>query len=123
MDEPKSKFLRKLRQIEEHARALTAELPPGEAQNRARLIWGLAAHLVTTYMENQQTELLKKLREIEDHSKALTQSLPAGVSLHRTRLIQATAAHLALQVELEGPGGHLLDAANDAARSEKRTPA
>jgi hypothetical protein len=40
------KFLRKLRQIEEHARALTQELPPGEAQNRARLVWGLAAHLM-----------------------------------------------------------------------------
>lgn len=49
MDEAKSKVLRKLRQIEQNARALTAELPPGEAQNRARLIWGLAAHLVTTF--------------------------------------------------------------------------
>jgi len=38
--------LTKLRQIEEHARALTGELPPGDAQNRARLIWGLASHLV-----------------------------------------------------------------------------
>lgn len=74
-------------------------------------------------MKNQENELLKKLREIEHHAQALSRSLPAGVSLHRTRLIQATAAHLALQVELEGAGGHLLDAANDAARSEKRTPA
>ncbi|HEX7219224.1 MAG TPA: hypothetical protein VF280_08415 [Burkholderiales bacterium] len=39
-------LLAKLRQIEEHARALTGELPPGHAQNRARLIWGLASHLV-----------------------------------------------------------------------------
>ena len=39
-------LLAKLRQIEEHARALTGELPPGHAQNRARLIWGVASHLV-----------------------------------------------------------------------------
>lgn len=45
MTEADDKFPRKLRQIEEHARALSQELPPGEAQNRARLIWGLAAHL------------------------------------------------------------------------------
>lgn len=54
MEDEKQKFLRKLRQIEEHARALTQELPPGEAQNRARLIWGLAAHLVLGY-ELEQT--------------------------------------------------------------------
>jgi hypothetical protein len=46
MEGEKERFLRKLRQVEEHARALTQELAPGEAQNRARLIWGLAAHLV-----------------------------------------------------------------------------
>ena len=47
MDGEEEKFLRKLRQIEEHARALTQELAPGEAQNRARMMWGLAAHLIT----------------------------------------------------------------------------
>ena len=46
MEGEADKFLRKLRQIEEHARALTQELAPGEAQNRARLVWGLAAHLM-----------------------------------------------------------------------------
>jgi hypothetical protein len=49
------KFLRKLRQIEEHARALTQELPAGEAQNRARLAWGIAAHLVLKF-ELEQTK-------------------------------------------------------------------
>lgn len=48
------KFLRKLRQIEEHARALTQELPPGEAQNRARLLWGTAVHLVLKFELEQQ---------------------------------------------------------------------
>lgn len=48
MDGEADKFLRKLRQIEEHARALTQELGPGEGQNRARLIWGIAAHLALT---------------------------------------------------------------------------
>ena len=38
-------ILRKLRQIEEHARALAHELPQGHSQNRARLIWNLASHL------------------------------------------------------------------------------
>ena len=47
--------MRKLRQIEEHARALTQELPAGEAQNRARLVWGLAAHLVLK-LELEQTD-------------------------------------------------------------------
>jgi hypothetical protein len=50
----KEKFLRKLRQIEEHARALTQELAPGEAQNRARMIWGVTAHLITKF-ELEQT--------------------------------------------------------------------
>lgn len=45
MEGDDGKFLRRLRQIEEHARALTHELASGEAQNRARLVWGLAAHL------------------------------------------------------------------------------
>ena len=49
MESDAEKFLRKLRQIEEHARALTQELAAGEAQNRARLIWGLAAHLVLKF--------------------------------------------------------------------------
>jgi hypothetical protein len=54
MDGEKEKFVRKLRQVEEHARALTQELGPGEAQNRARMIWGLAAHLITKF-ELEQT--------------------------------------------------------------------
>ena len=49
MEDEKERFLRKLRQIDEHGRALTQDLPPGEAQNRARLIWGLAAHLLVKY--------------------------------------------------------------------------
>lgn len=54
MESEGEKFLRKLRQIEEHARALTQELPPGEAQNRARLVWGVAAHLALKF-ELEQT--------------------------------------------------------------------
>jgi len=49
MDEDKARFLRKLRQIEEHARALTHELSQGPLQNQARLILGLASHLVVRY--------------------------------------------------------------------------
>lgn len=49
MDEDRIKFLRKLRQIEEHARALTHEIAQGPLQNRARLIWGLVSHLVVRY--------------------------------------------------------------------------
>lgn len=55
MENDQERFLRKLRQIEEHARALTQELGAGEAQNRARLIWGLAAHLVLRF-ELEQTK-------------------------------------------------------------------
>jgi len=39
-------ILKKLHQIEEHARALAGELPSGALQNRARLILGLASQLV-----------------------------------------------------------------------------
>lgn len=46
MEAEKEKFLAKLRQIEGHASALTGELPRGESQNRARLIWALASQLV-----------------------------------------------------------------------------
>jgi hypothetical protein len=46
MEDEKQKFLAKLRQIEDHASALTGELPRGETQNRARLIWALASQLV-----------------------------------------------------------------------------
>jgi len=74
-------------------------------------------------MENRQHELLKKLREIEDKAEALALALPTGLQLHRARQIHSMAAHLALQLELEGAGGHLLDAANDAARGEQRGPA
>jgi len=49
MEGDAAKFLRKLRQIEEHARTLTQELPAGEAQNRARLMWGLATHLALKF--------------------------------------------------------------------------
>ena len=56
MDGDSAKFVRKLRQIEEHARALTQELPSGEAQNRARLVWGLAAHLVLKFDLEQPTK-------------------------------------------------------------------
>jgi len=49
MEDEKHRFLRKLRQLEEQARTLTQELPPGEAQDRARLIWGRAARLVVEY--------------------------------------------------------------------------
>lgn len=73
-------------------------------------------------MKNEQYEVLKKLRDIEDYAESLARALPAGLQLHRARQIQAMAAHLALQVELEGAGGHLRDAANDAARAEQRTP-
>jgi hypothetical protein len=46
MEDENQKFLAKLRQIEDHASALTGELPRGETQNRARLIWALASQLV-----------------------------------------------------------------------------
>jgi hypothetical protein len=46
MEDEKQKFLAKLRQIEDHASALTGELPRGETQNRARLIWALVSQLV-----------------------------------------------------------------------------
>jgi hypothetical protein len=109
MEGEQERFLRKLRQIEEHARALTRELPPGEAQNRARLICGLAAQ--------------QALRQIEEHAQELAQALPVGLPLSRVRQIRSMAAHLALQMELEKAGGHLRDAANDGARSESRSPA
>lgn len=74
-------------------------------------------------MENEKQELLQKLREIEEHADALARTLPPGLPLHRVRQIRSMAAHLALQTELEKAGGHLLDAANDAARGENRSPA
>lgn len=74
-------------------------------------------------MENRKEELLKKLREIEQHADALMKSLSPGLPLSRVRQIRSMAAHLALQTELEGAGGHLLEAANDAARGEQRNPA
>jgi hypothetical protein len=74
-------------------------------------------------MENQKHELLQALREIEEHAGTLAKTLPAGLPLHRARQIRSMAAHLALQTELEKAGGHLRDAANDAARGENRSPA
>lgn len=74
-------------------------------------------------MEKDKQEVLKKLREIEEHAQALAKTLPAGLPLHRARQIRSMAAHLALQTELEKAGGHLHDAANDAARGENRNPA
>jgi hypothetical protein len=74
-------------------------------------------------MENGKEEVLKKLREIEEHADALVKSLSPGLPLHRARQIRSMAAHLALQTELEKAGGHLLDAANDALRTEHRNPA
>ena len=109
MEGDEEKFLRKLGQIEEHARALTRELPPGEARNRARLIGGLAAQ--------------QALRQIEEHAQELAKALPLGLPLSRVRQIRSMAAHLALQMELEKAGGHLHDAANDPARGERRNPA
>jgi hypothetical protein len=46
MGNEKTGIVDKLRQLEEHARTLTGELPAGPVQNRARLIWGLASQLV-----------------------------------------------------------------------------
>jgi hypothetical protein len=54
--EGETSLLAKLRQMEEHARALTGELPAGHAQNRARLIWGLASHL-TLKLELEHEQL------------------------------------------------------------------
>jgi hypothetical protein len=119
MEGEKEKFLRKLRQVEEHARALARELEAGEAQNRARLIWGLAAHL----MRKAERPRPQALRQLEEHAEALSRTLPAGLPLNRARQIRSMAAHLALQTELEQAGGHLHDAANDAARAASRNPA
>ena len=56
--EAEKSLLAKLRQMEEHARALTGELPAGHAQNRARLIWGLASHLALKLeLEHEQLRL------------------------------------------------------------------
>lgn len=74
-------------------------------------------------MENENDKVLHALREIEEHAEALAKMLPGGLSLSRARQIKSLAAHLALQTELEKAGGHLRDAANDAARNEHRTPA
>ena len=74
-------------------------------------------------MENDKQEVLQALRQIEEHAGALARTLPAGLPLHRARQIKSMAAHLALQTELEKAGGHLHDAANDAARRENRSPA
>jgi hypothetical protein len=52
----KEKFLAKLRQIEDHASALAGELPRGETQNRARLIWALASQLVLRHRFEPQTD-------------------------------------------------------------------
>jgi hypothetical protein len=73
-------------------------------------------------MENQKQGLLQALRRIEEQADTLAKVLPAGLQLHRARL-WSMAAHLALQTELETAGGHLHDAANDAARGENRSPA
>jgi hypothetical protein len=74
-------------------------------------------------MKNHNQELLQALRQIEGQAEALASMLPSGLQLHRARQIRSMAAHLALQTELEKAGGHLRDAANDAARGENRTPA
>jgi hypothetical protein len=74
-------------------------------------------------MEIQKQEVLQKLREIEEHAAALAQALPPGLPLNRARQIRSVAAHLALQTELEKAGGHLLEAANDEARGQNRSPA
>jgi hypothetical protein len=74
-------------------------------------------------MKNQNDEVLQALRQIEEHAEALARTLPTGLPLHRARQIKSMAAHLALQTELEKAGGHLHDAANDAARGENRSPA
>ena len=74
-------------------------------------------------MKNQDEKVLHTLREIEEHAEALAKMLPAGLPLSRARQIKSLAAHLALQTELEQAGGHLRDAANDAARNESRSPA
>lgn len=74
-------------------------------------------------MEKQKQEVLHALRQIEEHAEALAKTLPSGLPLHRVRQIKSMAAHLALQTELEKAGGHLHDAANDAARNENRSPA
>lgn len=74
-------------------------------------------------MENQNQEVVQALRRIEEHAQALVTTLPAGLPLHRARQIRSMAAHLALQVELEKAGGHLREAANDAARGQNRSPA
>ena len=74
-------------------------------------------------MEKEKQELLQALRQIEEHAYTLANALPAGLQLHRARQIRSLAAHLALQTELEKAGGHLHDAANDAARGENRSPA
>lgn len=74
-------------------------------------------------MENRKQEVLHALRQIEENAEALAKLLPAGLQLHRARQIKSMAAYLALQTELEKAGGHLRDAANDAARGENRSPA